>query len=76
MRIVGASGDSIASHQKFMKKYGIGFPLLADAGNTLREAFGAGSRTTFLIDAQGKIVRVWPKVSVAGHPEEVYSSIS
>ena len=56
---------------RFKAKYGIPFPLLADTEGALHDAFGASKRTTFFIDATGKIVRVWPQVSVEGHAAEV-----
>lgn len=69
------SRDSVASHQKFKAKYGIPFKLLADVDSKLRDAFGVTQRSTFLIDASGTIVKVWPKVSVNGHAEDVYGSL-
>jgi thioredoxin-dependent peroxiredoxin len=88
-RIVGVSRDSVESHQKFKKKYSIPFELLADTESKLCEAFGVIvektmygkkrmgiQRSTFLIDANGKIVKVWPRVTVDEHAEEVLSSLS
>jgi thioredoxin-dependent peroxiredoxin len=88
-RIVGVSRDSVESHQKFKKKYAIPFELLADTESKLCDAFGVIvektmygkkrlgiQRSTFSIDAQGKIVNVWPRVSVDEHAEEVLSSLS
>ncbi len=69
------SRDSVESHQKFKKKYGLPFALLADSEGALHDAFGAGKRTTFLIDAGGKVARVWPAVSVDGHAAEVLKSL-
>ncbi len=82
--IVGVSRDSVASHQKFKQKYGIPYRLLADTEQKLCDAFGVIveknmygktslglQRSTFLFDPQGKLVRVWPKVSVPGHAEDV-----
>ena len=82
------SKDSVASHQKFKKKYGIPFKLLADVDANLCNAFGVISdknmygkilkgvtRSTFLIDASGKILKVWPKVSVQGHAEDVLAAL-
>jgi peroxiredoxin Q/BCP len=87
-RIVGVSRDSVESHQKFKKKYSIPFALLADTESKLCDAFGVivektmygkkrlgVQRSTFLIDGKGKIVKVWPKVSVDEHAEEVLSSL-
>jgi peroxiredoxin Q/BCP len=88
-RIVGVSRDSVESHQKFIKKYSIPFQLLADTESKLCDAFGVIvektmygkkrlgiQRSTFLIDPKGKIVKVWPKVTVDEHAEEVLSSLS
>jgi thioredoxin-dependent peroxiredoxin len=86
--VVGVSRDSVASHQKFKKKYEIPFRLLADVDSKVCDAFGViveknmygkksmgVQRSTFLFDAKGKLVRVWPKVSVDGHAEDVLSNI-
>jgi peroxiredoxin Q/BCP len=83
-RVVGVSRDSVASHQKFKKKYSLTFPLLSDTDSKLCDAFGVIvekenygkkylgiQRSTFLIDAKGKIVKVWPKVIADGHAQEV-----
>jgi peroxiredoxin Q/BCP len=88
-RIVGVSRDSVESHQKFKKKYSIPFALLADTESKLCDAFGVIvektmygkkrlgiQRSTFSIDEKGKIVNVWPRVSVDEHAEEVLSSLS
>ncbi|MBC5798516.1 MAG: peroxiredoxin [Candidatus Eremiobacteraeota bacterium] len=88
-RIVGVSRDSSASHRRFKAKYGIPFPLLADVDSTLCDAFGViveknmygktsrgVQRSTFLFDATGTLVHVWPKANVDGHAEDVLSKIS
>lgn len=82
--IVGLSADSPASHDKFKKKHGLDFPLAADEDKAVLQAYGVWveksmygrkymgiERTTFLIDAHGRIARVWRKVRVPGHAEEV-----
>jgi peroxiredoxin Q/BCP len=82
------SRDSVASHQKFKTKYDIPFTLLADVDSKLCEAFGViveknmygkvtkgVQRSTFLIDPSGKILKVWPKVSVEGHADDVFASL-
>jgi thioredoxin-dependent peroxiredoxin len=74
-RIVGVSRDSVESHQRFKRKFAIPFPLLADTDSKLYKAFGVSGRSTFLIDATGTIVRVWPKVNVSEHAEEVLASL-
>ncbi len=74
-RIVGASRDSVESHQRFKKKYSIPFTLLADTESKLYKALGVNARSTFLIDADGRILKVWPKVNVNEHAEEVLASL-
>ena len=86
--VVGVSRDATASQRKFKDKYGLPFQLLADVDSSVCDAFGVIveknmygkkslgiQRSTFLID-KGKVVRVWPKVSVEGHAAEVLSSLS
>jgi thioredoxin-dependent peroxiredoxin len=70
-RIVGVSRDSVESHQRFKRKYSIPFTLLADTESRLYKALGVNARSTFLIDESGRIVKVWPKVNVNEHAEEV-----
>ncbi|HEX8805581.1 MAG TPA: peroxiredoxin [Candidatus Aquilonibacter sp.] len=74
-RIVGVSRDSVASHQKFKAKYKIPFMLLADTESRLYGALGVTTRATFLIDGEGTIVKVWPKVKVDDHADEVLASL-
>jgi thioredoxin-dependent peroxiredoxin len=87
-QIVGVSRDSVTSHQKFKEKYGIPFRLLSDVDSKLCDAFGViveknmygkkslgVQRSTFLFDASGKLIHVWPKVSVNGHAEDVLSKL-
>ncbi len=82
--VVGVSRDSVVSHEKFIKKHGLTFPLASDEDGHVCEAFGVWveksmygrkymgiERTTFLIDGAGRIVHVWKKVSVGGHVAEV-----
>ncbi len=82
--IIGVSPDSLKSHDKFRAKYDLQFPLASDEGKTMLEAYGVWveksmygrkymgvERTTVLIDRDGVIARVWPKVKVPGHAEEV-----
>lgn len=86
--IVGLSPDPVKSHDKFKMKYGLDFPLIADETRTLLEAYGLWveksmygrrymgvERTTILIDQHGVIARIWPKVKVAGHAEEVLAAV-
>ncbi|MCS7059682.1 MAG: thioredoxin-dependent thiol peroxidase [Anaerolineae bacterium] len=82
--VFGVSPDDIAAHQKFVAKYALNFPLLADPEHKLIEAIGAWveksmygkkymgvQRSTFVVDPDGRIEKVWPKVSPEGHAEEV-----
>jgi peroxiredoxin Q/BCP len=86
--IVGVSPDDSASHKKFAEKYGLKFHLLADVDHQVAEAFGAWreknmygkksmgvQRSTFLLDEAGKVVKVWRKVSVDGHDEQVLEAL-
>jgi len=74
-RVVGVSRDSVESHRRFKTKYSIPFPLLADTDSKLYQALGVNSRATFLIDGEGTIVKVWPKVNVNEHAEDVLGSL-
>jgi peroxiredoxin Q/BCP len=82
--VVGVSKDSIARHDKFKAKYGLGFPLGADVEGRMVEDWGVWvekklygreymgiDRATFLVGADGRIVRAWRKVKVPGHVAEV-----
>ena len=84
IKVFGLSKDSLASHEKFMKKKALTVPLLSDEGSEVCEAYGVWKekkmygktfmgieRSTFLIDAEGKIAREWRKVKVPGHAAEV-----
>lgn len=86
--VIGVSADNVASHQKFKKKYGLTFPLLSDPDKKTIQAYGVWKeksmygkkymgieRTTFIIDGQGKIAKIFPKVSVTGHVDEVLGSL-
>ncbi|HUF75206.1 MAG TPA: thioredoxin-dependent thiol peroxidase [Longimicrobiales bacterium] len=80
--VLGVSADSVTSHRKFREKYGLNFPLLADEGHEVSEAYGVWKeksmygrklmgieRSTFLIDEEGNVERVWRKVSPKGHAD-------
>jgi peroxiredoxin Q/BCP len=82
--VIGVSPDSAASHSKFSDRYGLKFHLLCDEDKKVLRQYGVWQRKTFLgksymgvvrttvvIDAQGKIRKIFPKVSVDGHTEEV-----
>ena len=82
--VVGVSKDSVKSHQKFAEKYGLTFPLASDESHAVAEKYGTWveksmygrkymgmERSTFLIGADGKVKKVWRKVSVTGHAADV-----
>jgi peroxiredoxin Q/BCP len=86
--VLGVSKDSVASHVKFKKKYELPFPLLSDVDGAVCEKYGVWKeksmygkkymgieRTTFLIDQEGRIERVFPKVKVEGHCGEVLKAL-
>lgn len=85
--VVGISPDSPKSHGKFREKYGLAITLVSDEEKTVAEAYGVWveksmygkkymgiERSTFLIDAEGKIAQVWSKVKVPGHAAAVLSA--
>lgn len=82
--ILGVSTDSVKSHEKFAEKFHLPFPLLADEDTSVSTAYGVYveksnygrtymgiERTTFAIDKNGVIRKIWPKVKVEGHIDEV-----
>ena len=86
--VFGVSPDNIKAHAKFRAKFGLTFPLLSDNEHKVAAAFGAWveksmygrkymgiDRSTFLIGADGRIVRVWRKVKVTGHVAEVLAAV-
>ena len=86
--VLGVSPDDVASHVKFRDKYSLNFPLLADPEHELAEKYGAWreknmygkksmgvQRSTYLIDGAGTVVRVWKRVQVEGHDEQVLAAL-
>ena len=86
--VLGVSILDEASKAKFAKKYGISFPLLADADHAVAEKYGVWqeksnygkkymgiARTTYLIGPDGKVEKRWDKVKVDGHAEEVLAEL-
>jgi len=86
--VIGISKDSVKSHDKFCKKHGLSIILASDEGGTTCEDYGAWveksmygktymgiQRMTVLIDGAGNVARVWPKVSVKGHADEVLAAV-
>jgi peroxiredoxin Q/BCP len=88
-QVVGISADSSASHVKFREKHSLNFPLLSDPDNKVTRAYGVYKkkslygrefmgieRTTVLIDKGGIVRKVFPKVKVNGHTDEVVEALS
>ena len=86
--VVGVSADPPSTQEKFKKKYALPFPLLCDVDRKVVKAYGVLKeknlygktvlgieRTTFVIDAAGKIQKIFPKVKVDGHVEEVLAAL-
>ncbi|ETN88624.1 thiol peroxidase [Thermus scotoductus] len=86
--VLGVSADDVQSHKRFAEKYGLNFPLLADPEREVILAYGAWGkknlygkeyegvlRQTFLIDPEGRIAKVWRKVSPEDHAEEVAEAL-
>ena len=88
-KVFGISPDDVASHEKFRDKYNLNFSLLADPGHKMAEKYGAWreknmygkkkmgiQRSTYLIDAAGKVAKLWKAVKVDGHDEHVLKAIT
>ena len=86
--VLGVSADSVDSHQRFSSKFKLNFPLLSDVDKRVIQAYDVWKeksmygrkymgieRTTYVIDEQGKIARVFPKVKVDSHLEDVLSEL-
>ena len=86
--ILGVSPDPVKSHVKFRSKHDLAIPLAADESKSALEAYGVWleksmygrtymgvERTTVLIGKDGKVAKVWPKVKVKGHAEEVLAAV-
>lgn len=85
--VIGVSKDPVKAHDKFVAKHGLGVILVSDEGTDICERYGVWvqksmygrsymgiERATFLIDAQGRVVRAWRKVKVPGHVDEVLAA--
>jgi peroxiredoxin Q/BCP len=85
--VLGISKDSVRSHDKFRDKHRLEVPLLSDETGTVVERFGVWGeksmygrtymgieRSTFLVDANGRVARIWRNVKVPGHVEEVLAA--
>lgn len=88
-KVFGVSTDDVTSHVRFRDKYELNFPLLADIDHKTAEKYGAWreknmygkkswgvQRSTFLIDAEGIVRKVWKKVSVDGHDQQVLEALA
>lgn len=86
--VLGVSADSVESHVKFKQKFHLNFPLLSDFDKTVCNAYGVWKqksqlgkkfwdieRTTFIIDENGKLVKIFPKVNVDEHYAEVLAAL-
>lgn len=86
--VLGISGDSVKSHDKFKAKHGLNFPLLADEDHRVSRMFGVWQlkklygreyegivRSTFLIDEEGRLQKEWRGIRVAGHVEKVLEAL-
>src|ERR687886_1092603 len=78
IQVYGVSLDSPESHRRFREKYGLNFPLLTDEGGEAARTLGVlrddgekANRVTFLLDAAGKIAKVYPNVSPEVHADEI-----
>jgi peroxiredoxin Q/BCP len=87
-QVIGVSKDSVEKHDKFKKKYGLTFPLVSDEDGKICEKYGTWvqkslygrkymgiERATFLIDTTGTVAKVWHKVKVPGHVDEVLQAV-
>jgi peroxiredoxin Q/BCP len=86
--LLGVSPDSAESHRRFRDKYKLNFPLLADTDKAVAKRYGAYGdkvlygrklkgmiRSTFVIDAEGVVRKVFPRVRVDGHDEQVLAAL-
>jgi peroxiredoxin Q/BCP len=84
VKVVGVSRDAMKSHEKFIGKYGLAVPLVSDEDGRISDAFGTWvqksmygrrymgmERATYLIGAEGRVLKAWRKVKVPKHAEEV-----
>src|SRR5512142_2139232 len=86
--VLGVSGDSLAAHQKFKAKYSLNSPLLSDPDKAVAKKYGAWGekvlygkktvgmiRSTFVIDGDGVVRKVFPRVKVDGHDQQVLDAV-
>lgn len=88
-QLFGVSADSAESHVKFKEKYSLPFPLLVDEKHAMLEKYGAWreknmygkksmgiQRSTYLIDGEGKVAKLWKRVRVDGHDQQVIDALT
>jgi peroxiredoxin Q/BCP len=82
VQVIGASVDPVKANAKFAQRYDLVFPLLCDTDYAVASAFGVArpmvgvaKRTTFLIDTDGTLRKVYPKVQARGHAAEVLAAV-
>jgi len=89
VKVIGVSRDPMKSHEKFIGKYDLGVPLVSDENGRISDAFGTWveksmygrkymgmERATYLIGADGRVLKAWRKVKVPGHAAEVLKAVS
>lgn len=89
VKVIGVSRDPMKAHEKFIGKYDLAVPLVSDEDGKISDAFGAWvqksmygrkymgmERSTFLIGADGRVLKAWRKVKVPGHAQEVLGAAS
>lgn len=87
IKVLGISADNETSHQKFAEKYGLPFTLVSDTDTHISQTYGVYgektyygkkylgiSRVTFLLDKEGVVRKIWPKVKPEGHANEVLAA--
>ncbi len=88
VRVLGVSNDDLESHSKFRSKYNLNFPLLSDPDHKVSEEYGVYKeknnygkkywgieRSSFIIDKEGKIKKIFRRVKVDGHTEEILANL-
>lgn len=80
--MVGVSADKAETQLKFIEKFDLKFPMVPNPEKDIIEAYGSmkvlgvtAQRSTFLIDPQGRVAHVWPKVAVQGHAKDVVATL-
>jgi thioredoxin-dependent peroxiredoxin len=89
VQVLGVSADDVESHQKFVRKFGLNFPLLADVDKDVVQAYGVWveknmfgkkymgiQRDSFLIDEKGMVIKVYRKVKPSEHVDEILADVS